>query len=576
MRNRIIITTIVIALVVIGAFTYFKRSGQAPPYEFTVAQRGNIIQEVNVIGHVKPAESVDLAFEKGGKVSRVYVAVGERINAGKLLVSLSNSELVAQSDQAKAGVESAKAQLQQYQAALAIQQAKLDELKRGTRQEEIQISETKVENARKALTDAEINLTNVKNKADADLQEDYDGALTAVAASVTVGTNAIFIITDIQVTDFSGGNADDNIVANGKGAAVLALLGGQNAGRMTNDSIGKLNGGAKATTDSAQSDPSHENVDNTLIEVKNALQKVKVALDVIPTDLLSSTEKSDINTEKNNIDSEITTLTNKQQAIAVQKAANSGAVSAAEANVNDAQNTLLSSEDELALKKASATPEQISAQEAQVAQAEANIASQQAQIKQAEANVRKYQAQLAKTVIRSPINGIITKQDAQVGEIVSANMVIISVISETRFEIKANVPEVDIAKIKIGNPAHLTLDAYGRDVIFEARVTKIDPAATIIEGVTTYKITLEFDIEDKRIRSSMTANLDISSDRRENVISIPQRSIVRRNGNKFVRILDGEILREEAVEIGLRGSDGNIEIISGINAGDKVITFIEE
>ena len=576
MNKKIIITTIVIALVVIGAFTYFKRSGQSSPYEFTVSQRSNIIQEVNVIGHVKPAESVDLAFEKGGKVSRVYVAVGERVNAGKLLVSLSNSELVAQSDQAKAGVESAKAQLQQYQAALATQQAKLDELKRGTRQEEIQISETRVENARKALTDAEINLTNVKNKADVDLQGDYDGALTAVAASVTVGTNAIFTITNIQVTDFTGGSTDDNIVANGKGAAVLVLLGGQNAGRMANDSIGKLNGGAKATAESARSDPSHENVDNALIEVKDALQKVKAALDVIPTDLLSLTEKSDINTEKNNIDSEITTLASKQQAIAVQKAANLSTISAAEANVNDAQSALLSAEDELVLKRAGATPEQISAQEAQVAQAEANIVSQQAQIKQAEANVRNYQAQLAKTFIRSPINGIITKQDAQVGEIVSANMVIISVISESRFEIKANVPEVDIAKIKVGNPAHLTLDAYGRDVIFEARVTKIDPAATIIEGVTTYKITLEFDIEDKRIKSSMTANLDILTDGRQDVIAIPQRAVITKNGEKFVRVVRDSLIEEIQIKTGLISRDGLIEITDGLNEGDKVVTFVEE
>ena len=67
--------------------------------------------------------------------------------------------------------------------------------------------------------------------------------------------------------------------------------------------------------------------------------------------------------------------------------------------------------------------------------------------------------------------------------------------------------------------------------------------------------------------------MDRGGGSRENVIAVPQRAIIRKNGDQFVRIADDESFREVKVETGLRGSDGNIEIISGISEGDKVITF---
>ena len=204
------------------------------------------------------------------------------------------------------------------------------------------------------------------------------------------------------------------------------------------------------------------------------------------------------------------------------------------------------------------------------------ITAQEAQVKQTEAKKQNIQAQLTKTAIRSPINGIITNQDTKVGEIISANTAIVSVISEANWEIKTDVPEADIAKIEIGDKAKLTLDAYGEDVKFSATVILIDPAETVIEGVSNYKVTLHFDEKDERIRSGMTANLDILTAEKENVIAIPQRAVISKNGDKIVRILkDDETIEEVNVITGIRGSYGNIEIIKGISEGDRVIIFMK-
>ena len=571
------VTIVILAVLLIGIVGYVYFGGDdAPAHEFTVAERRDLIQEVSVIGSVRPAVSVDLAFEKSGKISRVAINVGDKVESGQILIALENSELLAQVRQAKAGVESAKAQLQQYQAALEIQQAKLAELERGTRPEELQIAETKVSNAQKALDDAEINLINVKNKADVDLQEDYDSALAAVSKSVILGKTALLTLTNIQYTNFITNSQEGANLASAKAVAVYTLLGAQNAGKWSDAAISALNGGAFGMVQSTVNNPTYKNIAEALSEAGNALQNVKQALNIVSTTNLTTTAKTNLRTEKNNVSTEIITISSKQQMIEVQKASNQSSISAAASKVNDAKSAIASAEDELSLKRVGAAEEEISAQFAQVAQAAANITSQEAKIKEAAANVQNIQAQSAKTILRSPISGVVSIQDAKVGEIVSANTAIVSLISEAKFKIEANVPETDIAKIEVGNKARLTLDAYGPDVVFRAQVITIDPAETIIEGVTTYKTTLEFDSEDERIRSSMTANLDILTDERQNVIAIPQRAVVTKNGEKLVRVVYDSLIEEIQVKTGLIGRNGLVEITDGLNEGDKVVTFVDE
>ena len=160
-------------------------------------------------------------------------------------------------------------------------------------------------------------------------------------------------------------------------------------------------------------------------------------------------------------------------------------------------------------------------------------------------------------------------------------MPIVSIISEAQFEIEANIPEVDISKVTLGNMANVTLDAYGSDVVFASSVVSIDPAETLIDGVPVYKVALQFVEKDEKIKSGMTANIDIQTSTRQDVVAIPQRAVLRKNGTKFVRVIDSpyakiEDIREVIVEVGLVGIDGNIEIIQGINVGDIVIVFINE
>ncbi len=227
----------------------------------------------------------------------------------------------------------------------------------------------------------------------------------------------------------------------------------------------------------------------------------------------------------------------------------------------------------LALTNLNTLANTISAQKLAVAQNPQDISSQQAVLTQAQANVALIQAQLAKTVLRSPINGTVTAQNANVGEIAAANITIVSVISGDRLQIEANVAEVDIAKIKVGDPAEFTLDAYGNNIVFEASVISIDPAQTIVEGVATYKTKLKLAKTDDRIKPGMTANLTILTNEHQNVLVIPQRSSFARNGKIFVLLFDGKNTVERQVQTGLRGSDGNVEVTQGLNEGNEIVAI---
>lgn len=202
---------------------------------------------------------------------------------------------------------------------------------------------------------------------------------------------------------------------------------------------------------------------------------------------------------------------------------------------------------------------------------EQDINSQKASISSDKADVQNIEAQIAKTVLYAPISGIVTKQDAKVGEIAVANAILVSVISASQFEIEANIPEVDIAKVKVGDLANVTLDAYGSSIVFEAKVSAIDPAETVIEGVATYKTTLQFLKNDKRIKSGMTGNVDILSEKHSDVLIVPNRLVIEKNGGKFVVILENGNQKEVQVKTGLRDSDGNVEILEGLKEGDRII-----
>jgi len=497
----------------IGGFIYLRR-GAALQYDFIIAQRGNLIQEVSLTGRVKAAESVALAFEKTGKVAQVFVKVGDTVSQGMMLIRLDNTELLAQLAQAEANVK--------------IQEAKLEELEGGVRPEDIQVKETEL------------------RKAEQDLIHDYDDVTrtlhdvyTTADDAVRVKTVGIFIGYKTSSYSLTFTACDGQVGSDAEAQRFSSEL----TLETWQDELDNVT----ETSSRTELGRALENAVDYLTVFRDFLERTNdnLVAGCVLNDSSLDTYRTNVSKARTNVSTAVSDVQTLEQKITSQKL------------------TVQKISDELNLKLAGTASEQIVAQEALVEQARAQAQS--------------YQVQIAKTILRASLNGIITKQDAKIGEVVPANTSLVSIISEADFQIEVNVPEVDIAKVEIGDMARVTLDAYGDDIVFEAQVSFLDPAETILEGAATYGMTLQFIQKDARIKSGMTANIDVLTDMRENSINIPRRAVITRNGNKVVRILrEGERVEEVRVRTGLRGSDGNIEIIEGVQEGDKVIIFINE
>ncbi|MCK5021922.1 MAG: efflux RND transporter periplasmic adaptor subunit [Candidatus Pacebacteria bacterium] len=542
-RKKLLISFIILiaSIAVISFFILGKEKESI--YSFVVAEKGNLIQEISATGRVNAVNDIDLAFEKSGRVSKVNIEIGDVFKKGQILIELESNEILAELSQARASVESAKATLQQYEAVLEGEKITLEELKKGTRPEEILVYESKVDNAKATLEAAKENI--VDNLLD----------------SYTRSDNAIRNMVDPMFSNPQGSNPEISfpisssqleIDVNWKRAFIEEML-----FEWTN-SLEQVDTFSDLTSNVEESEEYLNEIKTFLQEMAIAVNGLSASIDFSETTIEGY--RTDVYTARTDINTAITNL------------------SSAKEELNTADTALSVAINELSLKESGSTSEQINNQEAIIRQAMANINSQKAEIKLKESSVSASRAKLYKNYLRSPIDGIITKQDAKIGEIVPANEIIVSIISQGEFEIEADIVEADIANLKIGDKAKLSLDAYGEDIIFKANVIKIDPAAVLIEGVANYKTTLVFEEKDDRIRAGMTADLDIITAQKDNIIVIPQRAVIYKNGaGKFVRILmEEDIIEETQIETGISGNGGKIEILKGVREGDKVITSIKK
>jgi HlyD family secretion protein len=195
---------------------------------------------------------------------------------------------------------------------------------------------------------------------------------------------------------------------------------------------------------------------------------------------------------------------------------------------------------------------------------------QEAKVKSFQASVDSIKTQIEKTYIRAPFSGIVSKQDAKVGEAVSGSMSLVSLISES-YEIEAYIPELNISGVDVKDKARVNLDAFGTSAEFGAVVIQIDPAETVKDGVATYKVRLAFENADSRIKPGMTANIKIETGKKDNVSILPLRAIVTKGGQSFVQVKTNDEPIEKEIKIGEKDSKGNVEVISGLISEDQVL-----
>ncbi|MFH1657067.1 MAG: efflux RND transporter periplasmic adaptor subunit [bacterium] len=533
MNKKIIAFIIVIILAFVAYQAFFKKA--EPEYNLSEVERGSLTRKVSETGIVKKGEKISLSFKNPGRIEKIYVSVGDKVKAGQSL--------------AKQETTQSQIKLQEAEAALALAEAQLSKLLNGATAEEIKIAQTTVDNAKVSLQSTEQNLADVKSIAQENLEQDYEDGLNSLETAYLKIYNASNELNSLQRTYFYGNDQESLIV------------------KEKNTTVKNTATAILVYVNTANNDPSTENTDKALIEMKAALNKTYSDLQIVRNvfeeityrDVISATDKSAIDTQKTNINTSLASIVSSQQTIASTKLTNESNINTAQSQVVTAQGTLKSAQDNLALTLAN--PQQ------------ADIDLNEAKIQQAKSNVNLLKNQIEEAILFSPTDGQITAVNRKVGEMATDGL--ISLIPAVPLQVETNIPEVNIGKVKVGQPTEITLDAL-EETIFTGRVIKIEPTETILQGVVYYKIYSSFESDEEQVKPGMTANVDIIIDTRENVLIVPQRAVIEKDNKKFVRIPSGDGYTEREVQTGLRGSQSDIEIISGLEEGEKVITYINE
>jgi len=194
-----------------------------------------------------------------------------------------------------------------------------------------------------------------------------------------------------------------------------------------------------------------------------------------------------------------------------------------------------------------------------------------AAIQSAEARVESVRSRMMDGVITAPFDGFIARVDISESEIANANIPYITVVGGSDFEVILFVPEIDVGKIAVGGQVFVSLDAYPGGEEWLAEIYAIDIIDTLVDGVSVYKTYARLLNPDNRVRAGMNAKSRVVVAEKNDVLAIPLYFTRVSDEGFVVDVMRNGQLQEVFVTLGLRSSDGLVEITSGLNKGDTVV-----
>jgi RND family efflux transporter MFP subunit len=584
----------------------------AAPIRTAPVTRGTVTQVVQVSGSVNPATQTRLNFKTPGRLAQVLVAVGQQVAAGQALAQLDPVDLQNTVAQARAN--------------LAEAQAKYGQTVAGAAPEDIAVAKQAVDSAQKTLnetkrstatdlTTAQQSFTKLKS-AYASAQSGfqlYAGALptdvstfsTSIDSARSINATAQMDLmikwsTDIASARSSVGQADSALV-NAQTVAGTQLANTLTEWRSARDSViaawqqfdtavgqGTDTSGAVTAYQSAQlayaTATSHlqsaiSSVSASVTSAQTAVSSAQAALNSSnsATDPDLAKARADLAGEQGALASEsqlATTINSKLSQMTTNLATITDAVGgsyvAAQQSVTSTQEksngSILGAQNSYdgavaTLNKTAAPPKSYD-----IAAAYASVLVEQAALDKATSD-------LSSATLAAPTAGVIASISSQPGEFVpggtSANA-LITLSDTSTIALHGTVGESDVAKLKLGQVATVTVDAIGSSAKLTGRVTSLDPVATIQQGVPVYGVDVTIDVPDPAIRAGMTGTANVIVASKQDVVTVPNLAIRSQNGRRYVQVLRNGKAEDVDATFGI-ANDSVTEVTSGLQPGDQVI-----
>jgi HlyD family secretion protein len=549
-RKRILwISLVVIAVLGLGGCAIARRRariiGEPESGDIVTVFVGDLSASASASGRLQPKQEAQLALGIAGTVERVYVEVGDTVKAGDVLVQIETDNLQRAVESAKQNLAISEATLAELraapdaedlaaaQAAVANAQAQLDDLLAGP-------SDKELAQAQAALTTAQANLDDLlAGPSDEELAQART-ALASAKASLAAA-KARYEALDDQLV-IAQNNIDNAQLAIDRARDMYNLLVWNNW---------------KAADSWAPYSPQAA-----------ALKTARIGYDVA----VANYQLTEIDVNDAAVRSAEAQVTQAEARLASLTEEKTVQIAAAEAQVAQAQASLSALTEE---KTA-----QIAAVRAQLAQAQAALARlldgpseeqlliAEAQVEQARIALEEAENNLESASLLAPFDGTVTAVHVAAGELASG--LAVELADMENLEVLLAVDEIDVGAVHIGQPTIVTLETWP-DIELHGEVVSIAPKSTTILGIVTFWVHLSLDTGDLPVLSGMTANADLVTARRENVLLVSNRAIIAdRDANKYyVNKVQGEEIVKTEIVIGLR-DNSYTEVLSGLNEGDQV------
>ena len=210
--------------------------------------------------------------------------------------------------------------------------------------------------------------------------------------------------------------------------------------------------------------------------------------------------------------------------------------------------------------------------------AQARLDKARAALAVAQANQRAAQVSVDQTLIRAPFDGVVLTKSANVGDVITpfssaseSKGAVVTMADMETLEVEADVSEVNLAKIRIGQPCEIQLDAFP-DRRLRGVVSRTVP--TVDRTKATVLVKVRFVDRDAGVLPEMSAKVafldkEPAADERQPLIAVSQEAIVERGGQRSLFLVADGRARLVAVQTGRKIND--LVVLSGVKPGDRVV-----
>lgn len=553
-RKQIAVLAAAGLLSVLAGYTGYERTTAgartAPALQTSPVRMGSLVSTVSATGSVVAARQAKLGFGASGKLAELNVAVGDAVKAGQQMAKLDQQAL--------------QLKVAQNESSLRVNQAKLQDLKNGATADEIAAARSSVDQAKANLASVQAKLEQVKAGPSAtDLaaaQSSHDSAKASLAsaeaklATLKAGPTA----SDLAAAQAGVDQARANL------ASAQAKLEVVKAGPTGSDVAN-----AQSAVNSAKS---------KLTSTEDDLEKAK-------NDRLSETGYTSVSAAQQAYDAAKSTYEAKVDDLNKLMAGPTTAdLQSAQATFDQARASLASAQSKLDQLKP--TEADLQSAQASVDQAKAGLANAQIQlslkvnppkaldlitaeeqVKQSEIALQQSKMDLQQSALTAPFEGVVATITGNVGEQVSG--AVITLVDTKSARIDATVDESDVSKLAVGQPVSVTFDALP-DKRLQGKVIAVAPAGTTTQGVVSYLLSVGIDPQGQTLPTGMSSTLSIETDRKDNVLLVPNRAVRTQGRAKVVEVIAGEKTEMKTVQTGA-SNDQSTEITSGLEAGEEVV-----